>query len=99
MMVCHCNVIACGEVRQAVRTLRSADAHGVVTPGRVFSCCGKRPNCGSCMPLIASLIAETVAEHPAEPQGEARTIVTGLAIAGIVTVEEEEARPERRDVA
>jgi len=99
MMVCHCNVIACSEVRQAVRDLRSGDGHGVVTPGRVFSCCGKRPNCGSCMPLIASLIAETVAERPAELQVEVRTIVTGLAIAGIVTVEEEEAVLQRRDVA
>ncbi|MGE0210597.1 MAG: bacterioferritin-associated ferredoxin [Parvibaculaceae bacterium] len=99
MMVCHCNVIACSEVRRAVRSLRSDDEHGVVTPGRVFSCCGKRPNCGSCMPLIASLIAETVAEHHAEPQGEARTIVTGLAVAGIVAVEEEEAVPARRGAA
>lgn len=99
MMVCHCNVIACSEVRRAVRNLRNADAHGVVTPGRVFSCCGKRPNCGSCMPLIASLIAETVAEHHAGPQGEARTIVTGLAVAGIVTVEEDEADPRQLGVA
>ena len=79
MMVCHCNAMACGEIRTAVRQLRtSAEGHGVVTPGRVFSCCGKRPKCGGCMPTVARLIAETVTE----PQ-PVRTLVTGMEVAGL----------------
>jgi len=78
MMVCHCNVIACGEIRSAVRHLKEADGHGVVTPGRVFARCGKRPNCGGCMPLISALIAEAVVEA-----GPVRTVITGFEVAGL----------------
>lgn len=88
MMICHCNAIACGEIREAVRHLRGRDGHGVVTPGRVFSCCGKRPNCGGCMPLVSALIAETVIEPHA-----VRTVITGVEVAGVALVE----KPRVRD--
>lgn len=93
MIVCHCNVIACGEIREAVHRIKQQDRHGVVTPGRVFSRCGKRPNCGGCMPLISSMIAELVVES-----GPARTVIQGAEVAGLVTAPEQ-AAPKDRDAA
>ncbi len=90
MIVCHCNVIACGEIREAVRRMKQQDGYGVVTPGRVFSRCGKRPNCGGCMPVISSLIAETFVEA-----GPVSTIITGAEVAGLVTAPEQPAKKGR----
>ncbi|WP_409755662.1 bacterioferritin-associated ferredoxin [Aestuariivirga sp.] len=55
MIVCHCNVIACSEIRKAVREL-GGEAGGLVTPGQIFKCCGRRPQCGGCMSHVSSLI-------------------------------------------
>lgn len=65
MIICHCNVISCGDLRKAVDELRGEDAHAMVTPAGVFRCCGKRPRCGSCMPLVSGLIREEIAAAPA----------------------------------
>lgn len=58
MIICQCNVISCGDLRKAVGDLRSDEPHALVTPARVFRCCGKRPRCGTCMPLVTGLIQE-----------------------------------------
>ncbi len=63
MIVCHCNVIHCHEIRQSVADMRTRDAHCLVTPGLVFKNFGKRPNCGNCMPLFASVLEEAVVLH------------------------------------
>lgn len=60
MIVCHCNVIACADIREAVKGIRAAEPEGVVTPGRIFRCCGQRPQCGGCMNLVSAIITEEV---------------------------------------
>jgi bacterioferritin-associated ferredoxin len=61
MIICQCNVITSGDLKAAVGELRAGDAHAVVTPAGVFRCCGKRPRCGTCMPLVTGLIQEELA--------------------------------------
>jgi bacterioferritin-associated ferredoxin len=78
MMVCHCNAMSSAEIRDAVRQLRRRDGRGIVTPGRVFACRGKRPNCGGCMPLVSALIEETVVEPHS-----VRTDIVGVEVAGV----------------
>jgi bacterioferritin-associated ferredoxin len=58
MIVCHCNVIACTEIRASVRMILGDDQVAVVTPGQVFKCCGARPQCGGCMINVSDVIAE-----------------------------------------
>lgn len=58
MIVCHCNVIACSDIRKAVRGVASEQPGSLVTPGRVFKCCGSRPQCGGCMGNVVSIISE-----------------------------------------
>jgi len=65
MIICQCNVISCGDLKQAVGALRADDAHAMVTPAGVFRCCGKRPRCGACMPLVSGLIREEITAAPA----------------------------------
>jgi bacterioferritin-associated ferredoxin len=60
MIVCHCNVIACSAIREAVKGIRAEESEGVVTPGRVFRCCGQRPQCGGCMNMVSAIIADEV---------------------------------------
>jgi hypothetical protein len=64
MIICQCNVIACSEIRQAVGHIRSADPFAVVTPSGVFRCCGKRPRCGGCMPLVTGIIQQELGAVP-----------------------------------
>ena len=65
MIVCHCNVIACSDIRKAVKGLLDSEPQGIVTPGRVFKCCGRRPQCGGCMENVSAIIAsELVVGEP-----------------------------------
>ena len=56
MILCHCSILTCRDVREAVDVIRGPDGLGVVTPGAVFRQCGKRPCCGCCMPQIVAEI-------------------------------------------
>lgn len=49
-------MITAGEVAEAVTALRTADPFVVLTPGWIYRQLGKRPSCGSCLPLIAKLM-------------------------------------------
>ena len=88
MIVCHCNVIHCHEIRRSVAEMRGRDAHCVVTPGIVFKNCGKRPNCGNCMPLFAAVLSEAVIQHGGHKPPKVKTRImdassfSGLEIAG-----------------
>jgi bacterioferritin-associated ferredoxin len=62
MIVCHCNVITCGELRKAAAELCDTDPYAIVTPGTLFRACGARPQCGCCMPRVADLIVEVLDE-------------------------------------
>jgi bacterioferritin-associated ferredoxin len=64
MIICQCNVIACNEIRKAVGHIRAGDPFAVVTPTGVFRCCGKRPRCGSCMPLVTGIIQQELGAAP-----------------------------------
>jgi bacterioferritin-associated ferredoxin len=56
MIVCSCSMISAEEVAEAVKALRTADPFVVLTPGSIYRQLGKRPSCGSCLPLIAKLM-------------------------------------------
>lgn len=58
MIVCHCNVIACSDIRKAVQGLHDGQPATLVTPGQVFRCCGHRPQCGGCMGNVTSIISD-----------------------------------------
>ncbi len=56
MIVCSCNLITSQDVADAVSALRTEDPLVVLTPGLIYRQLGKRPSCGSCLPLIAKLM-------------------------------------------
>ncbi len=57
MIVCHCNVIACTDIRLSVQRLAAQPEGSVITPGRVFHCCGALPRCGGCMTGVKRVIS------------------------------------------
>lgn len=56
MIVCSCNILSCGDLRQGVEALLAEDLHAVLTPGKVYGCLGKRVKCGGCMPNSVDII-------------------------------------------
>ena len=56
MIVCSCSMITSRDVAEAVTALRTADPLVVLTPGLIYRHLGKRPSCGSCLPLISKLM-------------------------------------------
>ncbi|MBV6633079.1 MAG: hypothetical protein KI792_08615 [Alphaproteobacteria bacterium] len=60
MIVCHCNVIHCHEIRGATQTAMDAGADGL-SAGKVFRSLDKKPNCARCVPLMTSVIEDTKA--------------------------------------
>ena len=68
MIVCHCNVISSQDIDRSVTRLRANDPQALLTPGEIFKACGKRPNCGGCMPVFAAKIEKAVADTPSEMQ-------------------------------
>ena len=56
MIVCSCSMITAEDVAEAVNAIRTADPLVVLTPGLVYRQLGKRPSCGSCLPLITKLM-------------------------------------------
>ena len=49
-------MITSKDVAEAVTALRTADPLVVLTPGLIYRHLGKRPSCGSCLPLISRLM-------------------------------------------
>jgi bacterioferritin-associated ferredoxin len=64
MIVCSCSMITSKDVADAVTALRTADPLVVLTPGLIYRYLGKRPSCGSCMPLITKLMVAFDEEGP-----------------------------------
>ena len=56
MIVCSCSMISAKDIAEAVSTLRTKDPFVVLTPGLIYRTLGKRPSCGSCLPLVAQLM-------------------------------------------
>jgi hypothetical protein len=44
------------DVAEAVNAIRTADPLVVLTPGLIYRHLGKRPSCGSCLPLITKIM-------------------------------------------
>jgi bacterioferritin-associated ferredoxin len=56
MIVCSCTMITAEDVAEAVAAIRVGDPLVVLTPGLIYRYLGKRPSCGSCLPLITKLM-------------------------------------------
>ena len=65
MIVCSCTEISSKDVAEAIAALRTADPFVVLTPGLIYRQLGKRPSCGSCLPLITKLMLTFDEEGPA----------------------------------
>jgi hypothetical protein len=61
-------MITSKDVAEAVTALRTADPLVVLTPGLIYRHLGKRPSCGSCLPLISKLMVAYDEEGP-NPSG------------------------------
>jgi len=64
MIVCSCTMITAQDIHEAVSALRTKDPFVVLTPGLVYRTLGKRPSCGTCLPLIAKLMVGYDEEGP-----------------------------------
>lgn len=74
MIICHCNLINDDDIRAAVDWMRAADPDTVITPGKVYRALGKRPDCGSCLPLFIDAMQSCEGfEVPHELRGLRRT--------------------------
>lgn len=56
MIVCHCNRICHRQIEVGCTLVIAAEPDAVPTPIRVYDALGKRPRCGGCLTLAASLI-------------------------------------------
>lgn len=57
MIVCHCNVISCGEIRQAVHRLLADDPAARLHPHDVYRALEKRGRCCGCFPSVEALVS------------------------------------------
>ena len=60
-------MITAKDIAEAVSALRTADPFVVLTPGLIYRHLGKRPSCGSCLPLITKLMVAYDEEGPGAP--------------------------------
>jgi bacterioferritin-associated ferredoxin len=67
MIVCSCTMITSNDIAEAVSALRTGDPFVVLTPGTIYRYLGKRPSCGSCLPLITKLMVAYDEEGPGSP--------------------------------
>ena len=83
MIVCHCNAITDHDIRSAVDWMRSADAHTIITAGKVYRALGKRPDCGGCLPLFMATLEDCRnLEVPMQLRGLRRATTQGNANEG-----------------
>jgi bacterioferritin-associated ferredoxin len=75
MIVCSCSMITAKDVAEAVAAIRTADPFVVLTPGLIYRHLGKRPSCGSCLPLITQLM---VAYDEQGPSGTGESLRHGI---------------------
>jgi hypothetical protein len=60
-------MITSKDIAEAVSALRTGDPFVVLTPGTIYRYLGKRPSCGSCLPLITKLMVAYDEEGPGSP--------------------------------
>lgn len=80
MIVCSCSGITDAEIEAAVGWMRAADPDTIITPGKIYHALGKRPDCGSCMPLFLA----TMRDHASFPVAadEVPAVLRGLRLPG-----------------
>ena len=94
MIVCHCNVLRCCDVREAAEAVAGQDRLGVVTPGGVFLHHGKRPSCGCCM----SSITQIIEDHHSEQENQDGSVVVRTVVQNRIQIEIRDSRPEAEGV-
>ena len=75
MIVCSCSMITSKDVAEAVSAIRTADPFVVLTPGLIYRQLGKRPSCGSCLPLITQQMLACDEEGPSAAGATTRRAV------------------------
>lgn len=56
MIVCHCNRICHRQIEAGCTLVMAAEPDSVPTPVQVYDALGKRPRCGGCLGLAATVI-------------------------------------------
>lgn len=49
MIVCSCNALSDGDIREAVDRVRAVRPYGPITVGELYRALGVRPKCGTCL--------------------------------------------------
>ena len=62
MIVCHCNVITCHQVKAATADASRRVGPTAVTPDHVYASCGTSPQCGGCRRVIGRIIEAVTAD-------------------------------------
>ncbi|MBO6754857.1 MAG: (2Fe-2S)-binding protein [Roseibium sp.] len=70
MIICSCNVLSDGQLRNAAEEMRKDPKGKLPTPGSVFRHLGCRPRCGGCFPAVIDVIHKTEAQDEAENEQE-----------------------------
>jgi bacterioferritin-associated ferredoxin len=58
MIICHCQSITDHDINAAIDWMRAADAHALITPGKIYHALGKAADCGGCLPLFLSTMRQ-----------------------------------------
>jgi bacterioferritin-associated ferredoxin len=58
MIICLCNAMTDGDVRDAI-------ANGAARPKEVYACCGGRAQCGNCTLTVLRILREGAGQKPA----------------------------------
>lgn len=77
MIVCSCNVLSDGAVRDCLNPGPACPR----TPAQVYACLGCSPKCGRCARTIRAIMQTALdgASHAAAPQGAPHACATGCA--------------------
>jgi bacterioferritin-associated ferredoxin len=69
MIVCHCNIIHCHDIRGAAQSVQARSGCESVAAGKVFRELGMKPNCARCVPLMTSVIDDALTSGSAHCGG------------------------------
>ena len=63
MLVCSCNYITDGDIRDVINELLDEDCWQLIVPGKVYHAMSKRGRCCGCFPTVVDLIISTTEEY------------------------------------
>jgi bacterioferritin-associated ferredoxin len=52
VIVCSCSRVTDTDITQAIAWMRASDPYTLITPGKIYSALGKKPDCGACIRLF-----------------------------------------------